>query len=83
MVTRGTPCAQPKDIFERLTKEPDEVQKRPLLAGDDPLAKLEALMADRRNQYEQVCQRQKRVVTILSVSLWSKSWLCHACQFSP
>lgn len=48
---------QPQDIVARLTQDPEEVAKRPLLAGDDPKAKLEALMEDRRPQYAQVLGR--------------------------
>eukprot|EP00752_Nemacystus_decipiens_P009186 g8207.t1 len=43
----------PKDIFERLSKDPEQVAKRPLLSGDDPQGKLEALMEKRRPQYAQ------------------------------
>ncbi|CAM9509152.1 unnamed protein product [Laminaria digitata] len=42
-----------KDIVERLMQDPEQVAKRPLLAGDDPLAKLDALMEKRRPQYGQ------------------------------
>lgn len=45
---------QPKDIFERLNKDPEQVAKRPLLSGEDPQGKLEALMENRRPQYAQV-----------------------------
>jgi len=45
---------QPQDIFDRLSKDPDQVAKRPLLSGEDPLGKLEALMETRRPQYAQV-----------------------------
>lgn len=38
----------------RMTKDPEQVAKRPLLVGDDPQAKLEALMEERKPQYEQV-----------------------------
>lgn len=45
---------QPKDIFERLSKDPEQVAKRPLLSGDDPLAKLEELTETRRSLYGMV-----------------------------
>ncbi|CBN78012.1 Shikimate Kinase [Ectocarpus siliculosus] len=44
---------EPKDIFERLSKDPEEVAKRPLLAGDDPQGKLEELLEKRKPQYAQ------------------------------
>lgn len=45
---------QPKDIFERLSADPEQVAKRPLLSGDDPQGKLEALMEARKPLYAQV-----------------------------
>lgn len=36
-----------------MMKDPEQVQKRPLLAGSDPLAKLDEILANRRSQYEQ------------------------------
>lgn len=35
-------------------KDPEQVAKRPLLAGGDPQAKLEEILNSRRSQYEQV-----------------------------
>ena len=35
-------------------KDPEQVAKRPLLAGDDPKASLDAMMEKRRSQYAQV-----------------------------
>eukprot|EP00904_Undaria_pinnatifida_P007474 jgi/Undpi1/3857/HiC_scaffold_16.g07226.m2 len=42
-----------KDILDRLMKDPEQVAKRPLLAGDDPKASLDAIMEKRRSQYAQ------------------------------
>lgn len=44
---------EPKDILGRMMKDPEQIKKRPLLAGPDPQAKLEQLMECRRSQYEQ------------------------------
>lgn len=47
-----------------MMKDPEQVQKRPLLAGSDPLAKLDEILANRRSQYEQV--RYRTVVVLMA-----------------
>lgn len=48
--------AQPHDIVARLAADPEEVARRPLLKNDDPQAKLEEILSNRRNQYSQVSE---------------------------
>lgn len=43
----------PEDIFNRLTKNPDEIQKRPMLQGSDPLERLKELSSKRNEKYLQ------------------------------
>ena len=57
LVNRLVCLPQTKDILERLTQDPEQVAKRPLLAGDDPEAKLDAILEKRRSQYGQVRDR--------------------------
>eukprot|EP00638_Chattonella_subsalsa_P005772 CAMPEP_0117755652 /NCGR_PEP_ID=MMETSP0947-20121206/13576_1 /TAXON_ID=44440 /ORGANISM="Chattonella subsalsa, Strain CCMP2191" /LENGTH=217 /DNA_ID=CAMNT_0005575021 /DNA_START=266 /DNA_END=919 /DNA_ORIENTATION=+ len=42
-----------EDIIERLKKDEKEIETRPLLKGDDPQGKLEALLEERTKFYEQ------------------------------
>lgn len=37
-----------------MMENPEQVEKRPLLKGGDPEAKLEEILAERRPQYQQV-----------------------------
>ena len=46
-------------------QDPEQVAKRPLLAGDDPQAALDALMEKRRSQYGQVGDRLRLLCTFL------------------
>lgn len=43
----------PEDIYTRLSVDKEQIMKRPLLQGDDPLEKLKKLSADRRDKYLQ------------------------------
>ncbi|CAM9862778.1 unnamed protein product [Pylaiella littoralis] len=43
---------EPEHIFERLSRDPEQVAKRPLLSGDDPLGKLEEITETRKSLYE-------------------------------
>ncbi|CAM9404928.1 unnamed protein product [Phaeothamnion confervicola] len=40
------------DVVARLSKDPEQVRRRPLLSGADPRAALEALLEQRRHMYE-------------------------------
>ena len=40
-----------EDIFARLSRDKDQIAKRPLLQSGDPLEKLQKLSADRRDKY--------------------------------
>lgn len=44
---------EPEDILARMEENPSQIAKRPLLAGNNPKAQLEAVMGDRRAQYAQ------------------------------
>ncbi|CAM9301385.1 unnamed protein product [Discosporangium mesarthrocarpum] len=44
---------EPALIVERMSKDLEEVNKRPLLKGEDPQAKLEEILETRRSMYEQ------------------------------
>ena len=41
------------DIYERLSKDSEQVAKRPLLQGDDPLKKLNDIATEREEKYKQ------------------------------
>ena len=43
----------PEDIYKRLSANPEQVAKRPLLQGDSPLTKLQELDEKRRDKYSQ------------------------------
>ena len=43
-----------EDIYSRLSKNPEELQKRPLLQGDEPVEKLRKIRNERQEQYSQV-----------------------------
>ena len=43
----------PEDIFSRLSANPEQVAKRPLLRGSNPLEKLQELSEKRRDKYTQ------------------------------
>ena len=43
----------PEEIHERLISKPEEIAKRPLLKGDDPLSKLKELHEKRLGKYQQ------------------------------
>ena len=45
--------ATPKDIFTRLSDNPEEIAKRPLLQGGDALEKLEEIREKRINKYNE------------------------------
>ena len=49
----------PEDIFKRLSANPEQVAKRPLLQGDSPLTKLQELDEKRRDKYSQADVRVK------------------------
>lgn len=43
----------PADIYTRLSRDSEEVSKRPLLSGSDPEAKLAEILTDRKDKYDQ------------------------------
>jgi shikimate kinase len=43
----------PEEIYERLRAKPEEIAKRPLLKGDNPLGKLQELHEKRLDKYQQ------------------------------
>lgn len=63
-------------------RDPEQVAKRPLLSGDDPQAKLEEILNNRRSQYEQVCVRVCLLFCIVAgVDLPLNMWLiCCYCS---
>ena len=44
---------EPSIIYERLSNNVSEINKRPLLQGDNPLEKISTLYNDRKDKYEQ------------------------------
>ena len=44
---------EPDVLVERLSKDPEEIAKRPLLKGEDPAGKLAELLEQRRKMYAQ------------------------------